>query len=349
MQNYISKNNGEVHKAIDFKISKILTAEFFIKKNSNISPIKRSQIELSLKNPINGKTLKEALQNYYFGLFYDGVVYFLVFDTGFFIARENEVKINKETNDLYFGNLKPVSFKKIENKNQALNIVEPQYLQIENEINEKYFSQLLNVELLDRGTIISEVIKSNGATEEEMRSFASKLKSRFGFKNNASSKYSFLNSPRKNNNSILAISKDMDYQVNTVKLSDLSNTELAERNRDYIYNFLGVPPQIMGSNSTSTYSNYQEALKNFLINTIIPEVINFVNLINSYYLKGEKTKIDANLGKISEELEDKQAKISLLLQLEANGNINGKQLLEELGLSHLIDEGGGELWKRFLK
>ena len=327
----IFTNNGEVIKAIDFKIQQILEVNMKVVDKVGKTPmqLERTTVELYMKTPMADKTFKDILKNYYFGLFYDGIVYMLTFDYGFYISRKDEIAfIDGVPTKLKNGNYTFTSCYAIKNKNPATNLVEPQYNAIKNEIAEKYYAQMLNVTLLDRGLVVREVLTTpNELTEEKVGQLKKKLNSLFGLKNKASN--------RSEEGNTLILQGDWNYQTVSTSLADIGNTNIANKCRDYIYNYLGVPPQLMGSETTATYSNYKEAKRNFLTMTVLPDTDTLVNLINSTFLKGKNVMLEVDATNILNFIDEKEKNFNMLSQLKDDGIITSNQLLEESGFGAL--------------
>lgn len=338
-------NNGEVVKAIEFKVEKIASLDFEIIDSSdneiNVSDYNEIVFRSAINNPLANKTFKDVLRNYYYGMFYDGVVYVFVFEKGFYIAREYEVRKSYKHPITLKGVNAPIIFsKKIINRNVVTGKCQPQYELIKNEIAEKYYSQMLNVELLDKGLVVREIISTEDEiTQEAADQLKKKFSNLWGLKNKITN--------FSNEGSTLVLQGKWDYKNISTSLADINNTSIANKNRDYIYNFLGVPPQLMGSDSTSTYSNYQEAMRNFLTMTIIPEAKNLYNLINNELLINKEFKIALDLSNMINFIEEKEKNFNMLHQLYLEGLISPEDFKKGAGFGEYetpldFEEKGGD-------
>jgi len=331
MNNHIANNNGEVIKAIEYK-SKIL---------SNLDYKTSSELtNILIKKPIINKTLNDIIKNYYYGLFYDGFVYLIYYEElkTFYIARNFEVEI--KDNVIKFGNRISKNFQMITNEDPVTGKIRPQYQEIENEIYEKYASQKNNVQLLENGLLIREVFATEKPIPENQReSFLDRLKNEYSLTmNRMTNKFGVKKKENNKKTSLVLSGNKMDYTSVSANLADVQNTTLANKNRDFIYNYLGVPPQLMGSSETSTYSNYKEAQRAFYQNTIIPEASIIANLLSLVL----KINVTVNYEDAIAFLDEKERNFNMLKILHDEEVITDEQLLRESGFAHLADEKGGD-------
>ncbi len=338
----IHENNGDIKKAIEFKVKNITNLPIEIKTKKG-ELVKDVMLMSKIKNPFLNVFFNDVLENYFYGLFYDGMVYLILTDKYFYIARKDGIK--KTKNNKYKFNGEYVEVFEIKNINPANNQITPQYKEIQLELEEKYEAKSLNVQMLKNGLVIREVFSTDAPmSDNDQLNFLEKLRSRFSLKNIRKAE-EFGMDYEDNGTSILISGGKMNYTNSKVELADINNNNIANNDRDIIYNYLGVPPQLMGSPTNSTYNNVESARKSFIKFEAIPTANKILNFINQTVLKNTEYTVEINLDEVEELKEEKEEKrlklFNVLNPLYLNNVITEEELKEGLGINDIINDGKG--------
>lgn len=324
----------EIKKSIEYKSQKIATVPV-VEETSRI-------LVNDLFNPTYKTTFEEQLIKYYSELFYNGIVWFINITTatkdtpvqslGWGFYGKDEVI---EQGDKVFIKIKGFEVELKEEFSQCIKVIDgetrsitPQYKFIDKEITGNFAAHYFSNNSLYNGMNIGNIfIHEDGfRSKEEAESAEQVIKSKY-----STGSKSF-------GGALLLSGKWKVHQQNAEKVSENTEKKI-ETTSANIYNFLGVPPQLMGLAYGATFSNYKEAQRNFYSQTLIPETVKFYNLINKYYFSIVHNNIVIpEFSAMINFIEEKEKNFNMLMALWKEGLITDDQFLQGSGFGEMLSQ-----------